>query len=116
MPGASRSSIKNHIAKGSWAEAVAVAWLFARGWSVVAKNVSGWGFVDLVALKLNGNHKPVIELIDAKSFNETSKSYNPLTLEQKYAGVRVICVHDDGHVDFIEKGKERVRDKNESNS
>tara|TARA_R100000951_G_scaffold5606_1_gene6076 strand:- start:71 stop:421 length:351 start_codon:yes stop_codon:yes gene_type:complete len=116
LPGASRSSIKNHIAKGSWAEAVAVAWLFARGWSVVAKNVSGWGFVDLVALKLNGNHKPVIELIDVKSFNETSKSYNPLTLEQKYAGVRVICVHDDGHVDFIEKGKERVRDKNESNS
>ena len=72
--------------------------------------------MDLVALKLNGNHKPVIELIDVKSFNEASRSYNPLTLEQKYAGVRVICVHDDGHVDFIEKGKERVRDKNESNS
>ena len=106
--------IKDHITKGAWAEATAVAWLLARGY-VVAKNVSGWGFFDLIAVRTQGRSSPLIELIDVKSFNRNSRNYGPLLPEQKFAGVRVLVVHDDGHVEFIEKGKERVRERIKDN-
>lgn len=111
LPGHGIRSIKDHITKGSWAEATAVAWLLARGY-VVAKNVSGWGFFDLVAVKQDGNHKPDILLVDVKSYNNNHRTYSPLTKTQSWSGVRVLVVSDDGHCEFIEKGKERVREKN----
>jgi len=86
----------------------------ARGY-VVAKNVSGWGFFDLIAVRTQGRSSPLIELIDVKSFNRNSRNYGPLLPEQKFAGVRVLVVHDDGHVEFIEKGKERVRERIKDN-
>ena len=73
--------------------------------------MSGWGFFDLVAVKPDGNHRPEIHLIDVKSFNAEFRSYNPLTKNQAWSGVRVLLVADDGHCEFVERGKERVRDK-----
>jgi len=110
LPGRGIRSIKDHITKGSWAEATAVAWLLARGY-VVAKNVSGWGFFDVIAVKEDGNHKPEILLVDVKSYNAQHRAYSPLTKKQSWSGVRVLIVSDDGHCEFIEKGKERVREK-----
>lgn len=114
LPGCGIRSIKSHLAKGSWAEATAIAWLLARGY-VVAKNVSGWGFFDIVAVKQDGNHKPKeMHLIDVKYFNAENRSYNPLTKTQAWSGVRVLLVADDGHCEFVEKGKERIREKNKN--
>lgn len=112
--GAGINLIKSHIQKGAWAETIATAWLIARGWTV-AKNVSSWGFIDLIAIKFQGRGPPKVELIDVKSYNRNSRNYGPLLPEQKWAGVRVLVVHEDGHVEFIEKGKERVRERDKSN-
>jgi len=68
----------------------------------------------LIAVKPQGRSSPLIELIDVKSYNRNSRNYGPLLPEQKFAGVRVLLVHDDGHVEFIEKGKERVRERDKS--
>jgi len=84
--------------------------LLARGY-VVAKNVSGWGFFDLVAVKEDYNRRPEIILIDVKSYNQKHYTYSPLTKKQGWSGVRVLLVSDDGHCEFVEPGKERVRDK-----
>lgn len=102
------SLIKDHITKGSWAEATAVAWLLARGY-LVAKNVSGWGCFDIIAVKEDYNRAPEITLIDVKSYNSKHYTYSPLTKPQSWAGVRVLLVSDDGHCEFIEKGKENIK-------
>ena len=70
--------------------------------------------IDLIAIKFQGRSSPKVELIDVKSYNSNSRNYGPLLPEQKYAGVRVLVVHDDGHCEFIEKGKERVRERDKS--
>ena len=62
--------------------------------------MSGWGFFDLVAVKPDGNHRPEIHLIDVKSFNAEFRSYNPLTKNQAWSGVRVLLVADDGPVSY----------------
>ncbi len=77
--------------------------------------MSGWGFFDLIAVRPQGRSSPLIELIDVKSYNRNSRNYGPLLPEQKFAGVRILVVHDDGHVEFIEKGKERVRERIKDN-
>ena len=88
-----------------------MAWLLARGY-VVAKNVSGWGFFDLVAVKpASGSREPETILVDVKSYNQKHYTYSPLTKKQSWSGVRVLLVSDDGHCEFVESGKERVRDK-----
>ncbi len=113
MPGCLRSSIKDHITKGAWAEATAVAWLLARGY-VVAKNVSGWGFFDLVAVKPSaGSREPDTILVDVKSYNQKHYTYSPLTKKQSWSRVRILLVADDGHCEFVEPGKERVRERDQ---
>ena len=71
--------------------------------------MSSHGFLDFVAVKSNGNHPPEILLVDVKSYHAESRSYAGLTDVQRYAGVRILKVHADGHCELVDSNKERVR-------
>ena len=81
---------------------------------MVAKNVSGWGFFDLVAVRPSaGSREPETILVDVKSYNQKHYTYSPLTKKQSWSRVRILLVADDGHCEFVEPGKERVRERDQ---
>lgn len=96
----------NHLQTAAWAESCAVKWALARGYTVCT-NVSGFGPVDLILLKTQGKASPKVMLIDVKSSYD--RSYGGLTLEQKWAGVRVLKVDPDGNCTLIAEGEERIK-------
>mgnify|MGYP001303542869 CR=1 FL=1 len=97
----------NHLQTAAWAESCAVSWGLARGYTVCT-NVSGHGPADMILLKTMGKGPPIIMPLDVKaSFN--SKSSGGLTLEQKWAGVRLLIVDPDGNCTLIPKGEERIK-------
>ena len=101
--GVMTKSPSHHLQTGAWAESTAISWLLHRNW-IVCKNVSGHGFVDLIATKSQGGMKqPKVILIDVKYYNKDHRSYTPLSDQQKRAGVCILLVEGDGNCRFIEK-------------
>jgi len=96
----------NHLQTAAWAEACAVKYFIARNYTVLT-NVSGYGPVDLVAVKSRGKNRPIVLLVDVKI--KTQRSYGALSNEQRWMGVRVLAVDPDGNCFLVPEGQERVR-------
>tara|TARA_R100000664_G_C2659614_1_gene76419 strand:+ start:41 stop:415 length:375 start_codon:yes stop_codon:yes gene_type:complete len=96
----------NHLQTAAWAESCAVSWGLARGYTVCT-NVSGHGPADMILLKTQGKAPPQIIILDVKSAYD--RSYGGLTLEQKWAGVRILKVDPDGNCTLVPKGEERIK-------
>ena len=111
--GAMTKSASNHLQTGAWAESTAISWLLHRNW-IVCKNVSGHGFVDLIATKSQGGAKAKVMLIDVKYYNKDYRSHTPLSEQQKNAGVVILLVEGDGNCRFIEKdlNNEKIAEPN----
>jgi len=109
-PGLGTRYIKSHLQRGSWAEAIAVSWLLHRNWTV-CKNVSGHGFVDLVATRAQGLRGAKTRLIDVKYYNEDNRTYTKLTDQQRYAGVWILLVHGDGNCEFIDETEKGLKNE-----
>jgi len=106
-PGLGKRSIRqNHLQDSAWAESCVVRYFLARGYSVCT-NFSGHGPVDMIVMRTRGNKAAEVIMIDVKMMSH--RSYHGLTLEQKWAGVRICTVDPDGHVNLIEKGSERIK-------
>lgn len=101
LPGYGIRSISRHLQTGAWAESQAVSWLLHRNW-LVCKNVSGHGFVDLIATRIRGNGTKTI-LIDVKYYNAENRTYTRLNDKQRRAGVVILLVEGDGNCKFIEE-------------
>ncbi len=69
----------------------------------MCKNVSGFGFVDLIATKTQGVARAKTVLIDVKYYNQEHRSHHTLTDQQKRAGVVILLVEGDGNCRFLEK-------------
>ena len=89
----------------AWAEACAVKYFLGRGFQVFT-NVSGFGPVDLVAIKTRGKALSIVHLVDVKSTYD--RTYGGLSLEQKWAKVRVLKVDPDGNCSLVPQGEERI--------
>ena len=112
----------NHLQTAAWAESCAVKWALGRGYTVCT-NVSGFGPADMILLKTHGKAPPQIMILDVKAA-DSARSYGGLTLEQKWAGVRILKVDPDGNCTLVPQGEERIklsrsekkeREKNEQN-
>tara|TARA_Y100001980_G_C14554218_1_gene340555 strand:+ start:589 stop:840 length:252 start_codon:yes stop_codon:yes gene_type:complete len=69
--------------------------------------VSGHGPVDLICVKTQGKAPPTVLLIDVKTSYD--RSYGGLSLEQKWAKVRILKVDADGNCTLIPQGEERIK-------
>lgn len=96
----------NHLQTAAWAESCAVKYFLGRGFTV-CQNVSGHGPVDLICVKTQGKAPPIVLLIDVKTSYD--RSYGGLSLEQKWAKVRVLKVDADGNCTLIPQGEERIK-------
>ena len=61
----------------------------------------------MICMRTRHNKPAEILMIDVKMMS--NRSYHGLTLEQKYAGVRIVTVDPDGHINLIPKGSERIK-------
>ena len=105
--GHGKKSIRhNHLQDSAWAEACVVRHFLKRGYTVCT-NFSGHGPVDMIAMRTRFNKPAEILMIDVKM--TSNRSYHGLTLEQKYAGVRIVTVDPDGYITLIPKGTERIK-------
>jgi hypothetical protein len=76
--------------KGAKGELIACAWLLSEGYEVF-RNVSPFGIIDVVAIKDN----------KISYFDVSTRPKLP-TEAQIEAGVRIICVNDDGNCEICE--------------
>ena len=81
-------------------------YFLARNWTVFW-NVSGFGPADLAVMKCQGRGPPLTLFVDVKLVSQ--RSYSGISLEQKYAGVRVLKVDRDGNCTLVPKGEELVK-------
>lgn len=106
--GVMTKSANSHLQTGAWAESTAISWLLHRNW-IVCKNVSGHGFVDLIATRMRGSGTKTI-LIDVKFYNKDYRSHTPLSEQQKRAGVIILLVEGDGNCRLLEKDLDNEKD------
>ena len=84
---------------GARGEAIAIAWLVSRDWYVF-KCFQPHSPADLVAIKLQGGRPAEIMMLEVRYRGIESSRPGGLSYEQLTAGVKLMIVHHDGHVDL----------------
>ena len=84
---------------GARGEALAIAWLITREWSVF-KCFQAQSPCDLVCIKMRGAARAEVILLEVRYGGPNSRRCEGLTLAQHRAGVKLMVVHHDGQVEI----------------
>ena len=102
------SDIKHrHGARG---EALAIAWLISRDWYVF-KCFQPQSPADLIAMKMQGSRPAETMLLEVRYRGPESNRPSGLSYEQKRAGIKLMVIHHDGHVEMDPEWSRRSNEK-----
>lgn len=84
---------------GARGEAIAIAWLISRDWYVF-KCFQSHSPADIVAIKMQGSRPAQVLMLEVRYQGIESGRPEGLSYNQLKAGVKLMIVHHDGHVDL----------------
>lgn len=84
---------------GARGECLAMAWLINRNWTVF-KCFQSQSMCDLVAVKARGAARADVLLLEVRYVGPNSRRAEGLTQTQLDAGVKLLMIYDDGHVEL----------------